>query len=231
MLPRFRRGAFALFALTFFVTMLLGDRSSVAGWFTLQPDELLAGRHWWTPATALFHYPEGLGLLGLVWTLTIQWVMGSRLEGFWGTTRYLVMVLVAGVVGYAGAVALAAVMPATAALDYAGPGPIDTACAVAFAWVFARERMRVGSAEISPLLIAGIAAPLSVTFAPLVALAAGTPIAQTWPAAVPGLLAAAVATLFVQPWRKRENSGKVGRTKPRGQTHLRVVRTPEDMLN
>ncbi|WP_146157167.1 hypothetical protein [Enhygromyxa salina] len=181
--------------------------------------------------SALFRYPEGLGLLGLVWTLAIQWVIGSRLEGFWGTTRYLVMVLVAGLVGYASVVALAAVMPATASLDYAGPGPIDAACVVAFAWVFAAERMRLGSAEISPVLVAGITAALSVTFAPLVAVAAGTPIAQAWPAAIPAVVAAVVATLFVQPWRKRENSGKVGRTKPRGQTHLRVVRTPEDMLN
>lgn len=211
--------------------MLLGDRSSVAGSFTLQPDELLAGRHWWTPASALFHYPEGLGLLGLVWTLAIQWVIGSRLEGFWGTTRYLLMVLVAGLVGYAGMVALSAVVPAAAALDYAGPGPIDTAALVAFAWVFGKQRMQMGSREISPLLVFGIAAPISVTFALWVAVVAGTPIAQTWPLVIPGVLAAAVATLFVQPWRKRENSGKVARTKPRGPTHLRVVRTPEDMLN
>jgi hypothetical protein len=230
-LPRFRRGAFALFALTFFVTMLLGDRGSVSEAFTLQPDELLAGRHWWTPVTALFRYPEGLGLLGLVLTLAIQWGLGSRLEGFWGTTRYLLMVLVAGLVGYAGVIALGAVMPAAATLDYAGPSPIDTAAVVAFGWVFARQRMQLGSAEISPLLVVGIAAPLSVTFAPLMAAVAGTPITQTWPMLIPGVLAAVVATLFVQPWQKRPNSGKVGRTEQRGQTHLRVVRTPEDMLN
>ena len=211
--------------------MLLGDRSSAAAAFTLQPDELLAGRHWWTPATALFHYPEGLGLLGLVWTLAIQWVIGGRLEGFWGTGRYLLMVLVAGLVGYAGVVALGAALPAAASLDYAGPGPMDTAAVVAFAWVFAGQRMQLGSAEISPSLVVGIAGPISVTFALLVAVVAGTPIAQAWPMLIPGVLAAVVATLFVQPWRKRQNSGKVGGTKQRGQTHLRVVRTPEDMFN
>jgi hypothetical protein len=211
--------------------MLLGDRGSVASAFTLQPDELLAGRHWWTPASALLRYPEGLGLLGLVWTLAIQWVIGSRLEGFWGTTRYLVMVIVAGLVGYASVVGLSLVVPVAAALDYAGPGPMDTAAVVAFAWVFASQRMEFGSVEISPLLVAGIAALVSVTFALLVAVVAGTPIGHAWPAVMPGLVAAVVATLFVQPWRKRKISGKVAGTKQRSQTHLRVVRTPEDMLN
>ena len=93
-LPRFRRGAFALFALGFTVTMLLGDRSTLP--LSLRPSALLGGHEWWTPITALFRAPEGLGMLALLWTLLVQWVVGSRLEGFWGTTRYLIMVLVAG---------------------------------------------------------------------------------------------------------------------------------------
>ena len=79
--------------------------------------------------------------------------------------------------------------------------------------------------------IAGVAALLALGFPLVVALAAGTPIAAAWPAVIPGVFAALVATVFVQPWRTRENSGKVERKKPRDHPHLRVVRTPEDMLN
>ena len=235
MLPRFRRGAFALFAVTFLVTMLLGDRGQLSPGLTLQPDEVLAGHGWWTPVTALFRHPEGVGLLGLLWTLAIQWLLGSRLDGFWGTARYLIMVLVAGVVGYGALIGLALIPAPVAAtiaqLDYSGPGPMDTAAAVAFGWVFARERMQLGSAELPPLPVAGIAALIGLGFPLIVALAAGTPIAAAWPTLLPGVFAALVATVFVQPWRKPENSGKVERKKPRDHPHLRVVRTPEDMLN
>ncbi len=230
MLPRFRRGAFALFALTFVVTLLLGDRP-VADRLSLEVAELLAGRTWWAPLTALFRYPEGLGLLGLLWTLLIQWTIGSRLEGFWGTTRYLVMVLVAGLVGLAGTAALGLLIPTVRAATLAGPSPIDMAAVVAFGFVFARERLRMGGREISPVLVAGIAG-LVVLGQPLLgALVGGSAFAAVWPVLLPPALAGLVAVLFVQPWRQRPNSGKVGRAKPRGTPHLRVVRSPEDMLN
>lgn len=227
MLPRFRRGAFALFALTFVVTMLLGDRP-VADAFTLEPGAVLGGREWWTPLSTLFRYPEGLGLLGLMWTLIIQWVIGSRLEGFWGTTRYLVMVLVAGLLGYAAMLGLALAVPAASTLSFAGAAPIDVAAALAFSIVFARETMQFGSKEVSPILIGGIAGALALSFPMVVAMVAGTPAAQAWPTVIPGAVAGLVAVAFVQPWRKRNNSGKVGRGK---KAHLRVVRTADDMLN
>ena len=211
--------------------MLLGDRAGLIPALTLVPEDTLRGAGWWTPLSALFRQPEGLGLLGLLWTLLVQWLIGSRLEGFWGTTRYLVMVLVAGVIGYGGALALALVLPALGPLPLSGMAPIDMAAAVAFAFVFAGESMRVGSREISPLLVAGIAGAVVLVFPLLCALAAGMSLAQAWRLVVPPTLAGLVATVFVQPWRKRANSGKVGRSKPRGSTHLRVVRTPEDMLN
>ncbi|HVI02209.1 MAG TPA: rhomboid family intramembrane serine protease [Enhygromyxa sp.] len=229
MLPRFRAGAFAVFALTFVVSMLLGDRGATADALTLEPALVLDGREWWTPLTTAFRYPEGLGLLALLWTLAIQWVIGSRLEGFWGTTRYLVMIIVAAVVGYASTLGLAIVMPAAAELSYAGAGPIDVAAAVAFAIVFKREKLTLGSTHISPALVGGIAAALALVFPLLVALVGKIPAAQAWPTLIPGVVAGVVATVFVQPWRKRENSGKVGRSEQRA--HLRVVRTPDDMLN
>lgn len=226
MLPRFRRGAFALFALAFFVTMLLGDRAALH--LSLQPSEVLAGRQWWTPVSAMLRYGEGLGMLGLLWTLLVQWGMGSRLEGFWGTGRYLIMVLIAGLVGYGGAVGLAFVLPAAGELSYTGMAPLDTAAVVAFAWVFAGERLQVFSTSLSPVLVAAIAAPVTLGFPLLVTLVAGTPIGAAWPTLVPSLLAAVVATLFVQPWRRREKSGKVGRE---NRPNLRVIRTADDMLN
>jgi len=230
-LPRFRRGAFTLFALVFVISMLLGDRGAVADALTLEPGVVLDGRQWWTPLTSLVRHPEGLGLLGVLGTLLVQWVIGSRLEGFWGAARYLIMVLVAGLLGYASSLALALVVPAVEQLSFAGPAPINVAAAVAFALVFAGETMSFGSRELSPLVLGGIAAGLALVFPMVVALVAGAPVGVAWAVLIPGAVAAVVATVFVQPWRKRENSGKVGRDRPRNQTHLRVVRTPEDMLN
>lgn len=230
-LPRFRAGAFALFALTFLVSMLLGDRGATAEALTLEPKLVLEGREWWTPLTTMFRYPEGLGLLGLLWTLLIQWMLGSRLEGFWGTTRYLIMVSSAALIGYAATLGLAVVVPEAKTLSFAGAAPLDVAAAVAFAFVFARERMTLGlgSVSVPPLVVAGIAGAVALAFPLVVALVAGIEAAQAWPTLIPGLVAGVVATVFVQPWRKRENSGKVGRSEQR--THLRVVRTPDDMLN
>ena len=229
MLPRFRRGAFALFALGFSVTMLLGDRSGIP--LSLRPSELLVGQQWWTPVTALVRAPEGLGMLALLWTLLVQWVVGSRLEGFWGTARYLIMVLVAGLVGHAAAIGLALLLPDTGALIYSGTGPLDAAAVVAFAWVFADETLELGSAALPTVRVAAVLAPLVIGFPMLVTIVAGTTVASAWPTLIPGIVAAAVATVFVQPWRRREKSGKVARENRRGQPHLRVVRTVDDLLN
>lgn len=231
MLPRFRRGAFALFALIFAISMLLGDRASIATATRVVPAEVLDGRNWWTPLSAAFRHGEGVGLFGLLWTLIIQWVIGSRLEGFWGLTRYLVMVLVASLVGYGGAVGLAAALPQLADVQLSGAATLDVAACTAFAWVFANERMRLGSREIPPLPLAASLGGLALAFPVLAGLVGGLPIGQAWLCAVPSVLAGVVATLFVQPWRKRENSGKVVPSKRSDHPHLRVVRTPEDMLN
>jgi hypothetical protein len=225
-LPRFRRGAFALFALCFSLTMLLGDRVGLP--LSLRPSVLLDGREWWTPVTALLREPEGLGMLALLWTLLVQWVIGSRLEGFWGSLRYLIMVSVAGLVGHAAAIGLAAALPAASALMISGSGPLDTAAVVAFAWVFAHEDFQLGSRSVPTLRVAAVLAPITIGFPMLVAVVAGSPVATAWPALVPGIVAAVVATLFVQPWRTREKSGKVAREQ---QPHLRVVRSVDDLLN
>lgn len=229
-MPSFRRGAFALFALAFVVTLLLGDRP-LASELELRPDELLAGRLWWSPLTALFRHGEGLGSLGLVWMLIVQGWLGSRLEGFWGTARYLTLALVSGVVGMAAASALALVLPDLRAATLTGSAPIDFAAVVAFGFVFANEPMRVAGREISPRTVALVAGLIVLGFPLVVALAKGTPFAAAWPSVLPSLFAGLVALLFVQPWRSRPTSGKVERAKHRGPPHLRVVRNADDMLN
>ncbi len=230
MLPSFRRGAFALFALALVVTMLLGDRT-VATALELRPAELLDGRLWWTPLTALFRQPEGLGMLGLVWTLVVQWWLGSRLEGFWGTARYLTLVLVSGVVGLASTAALGLAVPTIHAAVLLGTAPIDVAAIVGFGFVFAKEKLLVGKREISPVAVAVVAGLIVLSFPLLASLAAGSSIDSAWPSMVPATIAGVVALVFVQPWRTRPTSGKVERPKPRGQPHLRVVRNADDMLN
>jgi len=235
-LPRFRRGAFAVFVLAFAVSMLLGDRAGFAPALTVTPDLVLQGQRWWTPLTALLRSPEGIGMLGLVWTLGVQWVFGSRLEGFWGTSRYLVMLLVAGVVGYGGTVALGLVLPAVREASLSGTAPLDAAALTAFMFVFGGESMTVFGREVAPRLMAGIGLALVLGLPLLSAVVgsqgvAGVAPGSAWPSLVPSLLAALVAALFVQPWRKSESSGKVDSSKQRGAPHLRVVRTADDMLN
>ncbi|EDM76907.1 hypothetical protein PPSIR1_37499 [Plesiocystis pacifica SIR-1] len=231
MLPRFRRGAFGVFALAFLVTMLLGDREGFASASSLQPTLVMEGKQLWTVVTASLRYPEGVGLLGLFVTLGVQWVLGSRLEGFWGTTRYLVMVLVAGLVGYASVIGLGVFVPAIRESIYSGPTPMDAAAVLAFAVVFADQRMRVGSRELSPKVVAAVGGVFVLAFPLVTSLAGGTAPAQVWPQLLPSVFGMIVAVLFVQPWRTRPSSGKVEPSKQRGATHLRIVRTPDDMLN
>jgi hypothetical protein len=226
-LPRFRRGAFALFALSFCVTMFLGDRAALA----VVPHALLDGRELWTLLIAGLREPEGVGMLGLLWTLLAQWLLGSRLEGFWGTARYLIMAAVASLVGYASLLALALALPESSRLAFAGAGPIDTAAAVAFAWVFAGERMQLFGKPVSPTVIAALVAVICMGFPMLVGVVHGSSIGVAWSLMLPSLVAAVVATLFVQPWRRREKSGKVGREARRDQPHLRIVRSADDLLN
>lgn len=230
MLPSFRRGAFALFTLAFVVTLLLGDRPFARA-LELQPAELLVGRLWWTPLTALFREPEGFGMLGLLWTLLVQWWLGSRLEGFWGTARYLTLALVSGVVGLLATAALGLAIPAVREASLVGSAPLDFAAVVAFGFVFSSERLVVGKREISPVMLALVAGVVVLSFPLLVALVGGASISAAWPTLLPAAIAGGVALVFVRPWRTRPTSGKVERPKQAGQPHLRVVRNADDMLN
>ena len=89
MLPRFRPAAFGLFAVIWFVSMLLGDRPWAVE-LALDPDAFARFEGLWQPLTAMLFQPVGRG--ALAGTLLVLWVCASPLEGFWGMRRYLLMV-------------------------------------------------------------------------------------------------------------------------------------------
>jgi len=217
-LPRFRRGAFWLFLLPCVLSMVFADRP----WGTilaLSPGALQHGQGLWQPLTANFVYLEG-ELGGLIGTLFVQWFVGSTLEGFWGTRRYVLLVVGAGFVGYLVAALFGAFVPDIASVVMSGATPMDLAAIVAFGVVYGKQPVHLfGIAPLSARGLAVLIAVLSV-IAPL---GRGTP----WPHVVPwsvAMLVALVAT--TQPWRKRGASGKLGRkayANGTGKTQLRVV--------
>lgn len=228
MFPRFRRGAFFLFVIVFAVSLLLGDRPLAAD-LVVVPAELTRGEGLWTPLTAGFLFPEA-HLAALAFTLFVQWFMGSPLEGFWGTRRYVIMVVVSVVLGYALTGLLALWVPAVAAVGaLSGATPLDLATATAFGIVFAQQDVSLfGLNPIKGRVLAGFTVLLVLALP--VARAGGI---DAWPGLLPSVFAVAVALLFVtQPWRKGGGSGNIGGGKKRKKaSHLRVVRNADDMLN
>jgi len=225
-LPRFNRGALGIFAVTALLTALVGDRP-LADQLRLQPGELLTGQGLWQPFTANFVYPEGDAgfLLG---TFLIQWFFGSQLEGFWGTRRYLVLVLSCGTLGYLAYALLSPVLPA---VPHGGATAMDLAALTAFGVVFGTRMMSMlGALSIRARTLAAILVGVGV-IAPLLR---GAP----WPIVVPWLVAIAGALLWtVQPWRRAGDSGRVTRPKTGSKKsktrakHLRVVDRDPEMLN
>jgi membrane associated rhomboid family serine protease len=226
--PRFRRGAFFLFAIVFAVSLLLGDRP-LASELALRPLAFVSGEGLWAPLTAGFLFPDAQ-LAALAFTLLVQWFFGSPLEGFWGTRRYVVMVLVSVVVGYATTGLLALWVPAVAAVTaMSGATPLDLATATAFGVVFAKQDYSLfGMQPIKGRILAGFTVLLVLALP--VARAGGL---EAWPALLPSVFAVLVALVFVtQPWRRKGKSGNIGgRKKRKNAPHLRVVREADDMLN
>jgi Na+/melibiose symporter-like transporter len=231
-IPRFRRGAFVLFALSFVATMLLADLP-FGSELLLHPGGVLAGEGLWQPITALFTYPDSmLGAIAL--SLCIQWFFASRLEEFWGTRRLLIMALVCGVLGYGLTVVVALLVPAAGEVRIGGPGPMDIAIAVAFAVSHGRQTFRpIGDTPISGRILGAVAALLVLAMPLIQVLRGPQPLSLGWGAFVPVGIAGVAALLFVsQPWKRTPKavSGKNG-AKPRDRSHLRVVRNADDLLN
>ncbi len=224
MLPRFRRGAFALFGVTVLLTALLADQP-IASDLVLDPGGVARGEGLWQPFTANFIFPEGR--VGLVLgTLAVQWFLAGTLEDFWGTRKYLTLVIASGTAGYVGAVLLALGVPAVATTTMGGATPMDLAAVVAFGVFTGKQPLSVGGIlPLSGRTLAIIIAVLSVV-SPL---ARGAP----WPVVIPGIVSMTVALLVVtQPWRRLRKSGKVGgRSRGKRAGHLRVIRPDDELLN
>ena len=216
-LPRFGKGAFVLFLVTAVLSALLADQP-VGALLVLQPGGVFSGEGVWQPLTANFVFTEGeVGrLLG---TLVVQWFLGSELERYWGTRKYVTLVVGCGVAGYTVSSLLAVFVPAVAAVTVGGSTPIDLAAVAAFGVVMGKRPLRV--LAILPLSARGLAM-LILGLSLLSPLARGAP----WPVLVPWLVAIAGAVLVTtQPWRRLRDSGKLGgRKKKRKHGHLRVVR-------
>jgi membrane associated rhomboid family serine protease len=225
-LPRFHRGALGVFLVTVALTLLLADQP-LGDALVLHPGAVLRGERPWQPLTANFIYPEGRAGL-VLGTLLVQWLVGGQLEAFWGTRKYLVLVVVSGVAGYLASVLLALGVPLAADTIVGGATPMDLAAIVAFGALMGARTLSLGG--VLPLRARTLAIVVAV-LAVVSPLARGAP----WPLVVPGVVAMLVALLVVtQPWRRLRKSGKVGgpkRNKPRGAAHLRVIRPDDDLLN
>src|SRR5690606_15025225 len=149
--------------------------------------EVIQGRGVWQPLTANFLFPEGrVGLV--VGTLLVQWFLAGHLEGYWGTRKYLTLVIGCGVAGYAASVLLALVVPQVAAVPVAGATPMDLAAVVAFgAFMGARPLALGGVLPLSGRTLAIIIAALAVV-SPLLR---GAP----WPVLIPVVTSMLVALL------------------------------------
>jgi membrane associated rhomboid family serine protease len=222
-LPKFRRGAFGLFILAAIVSALLADQP-IAQQLTLTPSMLLSGEALWAPLTANFVFQDG-ELAYLLGTLFIQWFMGSELEGFWGIRKYLLLVIGCGVAGHLVSVALALFIPDVAATTVGGTTAMDLAAVAAFAVVFGKRPLRLLGAL--PLSSRGLAI-LVIVLSVVGPLARGAP----WPVVLPWIVAMLSAVLVTtQPWRRMRDSGKLGGSRKKRKSHLRVVPPDPELLN
>jgi hypothetical protein len=223
-LPKFHKGAFVLFLAALLLSAILADQPA-AKVLLLDPAAFARGDALWAPLSANFIFAEG-ELFGLAGTLVVQWLLGSLLEGFWGTRRYLAFAVGCGLSGYLAMALLGLVVPAVREVQVAGTTAIDLAAVVAFGVVFGRRQLNI--LGLLPLSSRGLA--LLICCVALVSpLARGAP----WPKVVPWAVSMLVALLITtQPWRRLASSGKLGgRSKARRRSHLQVVKPGKKQLN
>lgn len=206
--------------------MLLGDRP-VADLLALELATAVQGQRLWQLLTTAFIDPV-VGGGALLTCLGVQWFCGSALEGFWSTRKYLLMIYVSSTLGYAGAVAVAAAAPELIRLRVlSGSLTLEMAAVVAFGFVFANASY-VPPFGVAPVKGKVIAPFIAVILFAVPLLSGSPPYAMFAP-----LLSGVVAAIFVtQPWQRLRLVSRRSRegTSPR-RGHLRVVRSPDDMLN
>lgn len=224
-LPKFRRGSLALFAATALMTVLLADQP-IAAQLRLLPSSVYSGATVWAPLSATFVFPDASAGM-VIGTLIIQWFIGGQLEDFWGTKKYVLLVLGCSIAGYLGSTLLGLAVPAVAQTVVGGSGGMDLATITAFGVVFGKRDMSLlGAVTLKARTFAIVLGVLALV-SPL---ARGAP----WPVAVPWIVAIAGALLVtMQPWRRQRSSGKLGgrRKKSKGRANLRVVRPDDELLN
>lgn len=220
-LPRFHKGALALFLLTVALTAFVSDMPA-GELLRIEPGAIFHGGGLWQPLTANFVFPgTDIGLL--LGSLFAQWFFGSELEGFWGTRRYVTLVLACGTAGYLVYALLQPVIPGL--LPHGGSNAMDAAALAAFGVVFGKRQLNMfGALQMRARTLAWIFLALMMV-GPILR---GTP----WPVVIPWLVASAGAFLVtLQPWRARGDGTESRRKKPKGKaSHLRVVKG-EDLLN
>ena len=223
-LPRFRRGAFGLFLTTVLTTVMLTDQP-IAQQLVLNPGGVIGGEGVWQPLTANVIFPDGQVAL-LFGTLMVQWFLAGVLEDYWGTRKYLTLVIGCGIAGYVASVLLALGVDAVATTPVGGSTPMDLAAVVAFGAFMGKKPLALGGVlTVSGRGLATFVVVLSV-ISPLLR---GAP----WPIVVPGVVAALTALLVTtQPWRRLRKSGKLGgRRRGKRAAHLRVIRPDDELLN
>jgi membrane associated rhomboid family serine protease len=223
-LPKFQRGAFVIFLVALLLSAILADQPAGRA-LLFDPAAFARAEALWAPFTASFIFAEG-ELFGLAGTLVVQWLLGSLLEGFWGTRRYLLFAIGCGLAGYLVLGLLGLLLPAVREIQVAGTTAIDLSAVVAFGVVFGRRQLNI--LGLLPLSSRGLA--LLICCVALVApLARGAP----WPKVVPWAVSMLVALLVTtQPWRRLASSGKLGgRGKARKRSHLQVVKPDKSQLN
>lgn len=220
-LPRFHKGALGLFLLTVALTAFVSDMP-VGEQLRVEPGAIFSGGGLWQPITANFVFPgTDIGLL--LGTFFAQWLVGSELEAFWGTRRYVTLVLGCGIAGYLVYALLEPVIPGL--MPHGGSNAMDAAALAAFGVVFGKRELDIfGVINMRARTLAWIFLPVMM-IGPILR---GTP----WPVVIPWLVASAGAFLVtLQPWRARGDGTTPKRPKPKGKaSHLRVVKG-EDLLN
>ncbi len=220
-LPPFGRGALSLFITTAVVTAVFGDQA-IGDALRLQPGLLLQGGGLWQPLTANFVFPEGRAEM-LAGTLLMQWFIGSQLERFWGTKRYLLVLLGCGTLGF---LAYALISPWVAAIPHGGSTAIDLSAAAAYGVVFGKRELALpGGVALRSRTLAMILVGAGL----LVPLLRGA----SWSLVVPWVVAIVASLVLAKaPWRDRERGEGPRRKKPRGKaSHLRVVKQDQELLN
>lgn len=220
-MPSFRRAAFGLFALTFFSSLLLCDReiytSMLFSWAL--PDS--PGFAPWTALTALVSVPPEQ-LLGVLWACVVQWWMGSEVEAQWGSLRYFFRTIFCALLGLVSLYGIAPLLP----LEYSSQAVSGSICVQVASVVFFAKTLSTiqfrpfGASPISGAWLGSLLCVMLVAW-PMVGGLAG----------MAGSVAAGVTALAAFLGSLRWDQNPVRKSKKKSDSHLRVVRTAEDMLN